>query len=185
MEPCVPENRPTSRQCAWCSMTFEAVYRPGRPRVYCRVSCRQRAYERRRGLGVLPPPDRRIMSELAPLAHLPNRFPGYERGEVWALAGQAHAMRPAGLAERGERRLTLCGLLARPVCRSFHRTAKNACLTCASVERIRPSARTVRPSADLAALRHLLDLAAVEMSRSPAQRHRTSDDLLDMLFASV
>jgi hypothetical protein len=181
----LPENRPTSRQCAWCSRWFEAVYRPGRPRVYCKVSCRQRAYERRRGLGVLPPPDRTIMVESGPLVHLPNRFPGYERGEVWALAGHAHAMRPAGIAERGERRLTLCGLLARPVARSFHRTAKDSCLTCAAVERVRPSARAVRPSADLAALRFLLDAAAVEASRSPSQRRTTSDELLQALLAST
>ena len=28
--------------------------RPGRPRIYCKQSCRQRAHERRKGLGVLP-----------------------------------------------------------------------------------------------------------------------------------
>ena len=166
--------RPSTRTCAWCSTEFVAAYRPGRPRIYCSDSCRQRAYERRSGLGVLPPPDRLIMSDFLPLAHLPNRFPGYERGQVWALSGKAHAMRPAGITERGERRLTLCGLLARPVNRSFHRSAADACLTCARVERLRPSARAVRTSADLAALRYLLDLAAVEISRR--ERHRTRTD---------
>ena len=110
-----PPTRPSSRTCPWCSTQFEAVYRPGRPRIYCRLSCRQRSYERRRGLGVLPPPDRIIMTNTGPLAALPNRFPGYERGYAWGLDTRAHALRPAGITEHGERRLTLCGTLARPV----------------------------------------------------------------------
>ncbi|MEI7617608.1 MAG: hypothetical protein WCK14_03230 [Actinomycetota bacterium] len=179
------EFRPSSRRCLWCSTTFEAVYRPGRPRIYCRASCRQRAYERRRGLGVLPPSDRLIMSDTRPSSTLPNRFPGYERGQVWSLFGKAHAMRPAGMSELGERRLTLCGVLARPVIRTFHRTAPDACLTCVRVERVRPSARPVRTSSDLAALRALLDDAAVEVSRAPSRQTKSPQQLLVELLAAA
>ena len=181
----VPACRPTTRACAWCGVEFSAVYRPGRPKVYCRASCRQRAYERRRGLGVLPPPDRAIMSEFVPLQHLPNRFPGYERGEIRTLQGKAHAMRPAGVAEMGERRLTLCGLLARPVHRSYHGSTHDACLTCARVERLRPSARAVRTSADLAALRYFLDVAGVEMSRNRGPHKKSAEEVLMALLAAA
>ena len=178
-------NRVSSRSCAWCTTEFAAEFRPGRPRIYCRTSCRQRAYERRRGLAVLPPPDRLIMSDNGPLSHLPNRYPGYERGEIRTLYGRKHAMRPSGIAELGERRLTLCGLLARPVARNFHRTSPESCLTCKRVENVRPSARAVRPSADLAALRALLDRAAVETSRTQQQRTKSSEQVLFELLAAA
>jgi len=178
-------NRVSSRSCAWCTTEFPAEFRPGRPRIYCRTSCRQRAYERRRGLAVLPPPDRLIMSNNGPLSHLPNHYPGYERGEIRTLYGRKHAMRPSGIAELGERRLTLCGLMARPVARNFHRTSPESCLTCKRVENLRPSARAVRPSADLAALRALLDRAAVETSRTRRQRTKSAEQVLFELLAAA
>ena len=180
-----PATRPTSRICPWCSTTFTVVYRPGRPRIYCRLSCRQRSYERRRGLGVLPPPDRVIMTDTGPLARLPNRFPGYERGYGWGLDSRAHAMRPAGITEKGERRLALCGTLARPVPRGFHHTAVESCRTCTAVERVRPSARGVYPSADLAALRWLLDNAAIEASQPPTHATKSSTQILQELLTAI
>jgi len=38
----------TTRACVWCGRKFEAPDGPGRPRLYCRQSCRQRDYEARR-----------------------------------------------------------------------------------------------------------------------------------------
>ena len=39
----------TSRRCRWCARPFDVVPgRPGRPKEYCRRSCRQRDYEARR-----------------------------------------------------------------------------------------------------------------------------------------
>jgi hypothetical protein len=41
----------TQQGCRWCGRTFRVAGGAGRPRVYCRQSCRQRDYEaRRRGL---------------------------------------------------------------------------------------------------------------------------------------
>lgn len=125
------------------------------------------------------------MSEFVPLQHLPNRFPGYERGQIRTLQGKAHAMRPAGIAEIGERRLTLCGLMARPVNRSFHHNAQDACLTCTRVEHLRPSARAVRTSADLAAVRYYLDVAAVELSRNRGPNKKSTEEILLALLAAV
>ncbi len=37
----------TDRRCAWCGRRFTLRPGPGRPRRYCRRSCRQRDYEAR------------------------------------------------------------------------------------------------------------------------------------------
>lgn len=39
---------PTDKRCRWCARRFEVVPGPGRPKEYCRRSCRQRDYEARR-----------------------------------------------------------------------------------------------------------------------------------------
>jgi hypothetical protein len=36
------------RRCRWCGRPFDVAAGPGRPREYCRRSCRQRDYEARR-----------------------------------------------------------------------------------------------------------------------------------------
>src|SRR5690606_41079704 len=36
------------RRCRWCGRPFDVAPAPGRPRLYCRRSCRQRDYEARR-----------------------------------------------------------------------------------------------------------------------------------------
>jgi hypothetical protein len=38
----------TKRACLWCGRTFSVSNGPGRPRVYCKPSCKQRDYESRR-----------------------------------------------------------------------------------------------------------------------------------------
>lgn len=35
------------RRCGWCGRRYKAAIGPGRPRLYCRRSCRQRDYEAR------------------------------------------------------------------------------------------------------------------------------------------
>jgi hypothetical protein len=37
-----------TRRCRWCGRPFEGTPGPGRPKEYCRRSCRQRDYEARR-----------------------------------------------------------------------------------------------------------------------------------------
>jgi hypothetical protein len=41
------------RRCRWCGRGFEVVAGPGRPREFCRRSCRQREYESKRRAGEL------------------------------------------------------------------------------------------------------------------------------------
>jgi hypothetical protein len=40
-------------QCRWCGRSYEPTRGPGRPRLFCRRSCRQRDYEARRRAGEL------------------------------------------------------------------------------------------------------------------------------------
>lgn len=177
------------RQCGWCCNTFPIITRPGRPLIYCRHSCRQRAYERRRGLGVLPPPDRIIMQPGGPLAHLRPVANRYECGSTGYNQGRqrTHSMRPSGIAGNDGKRLTLCGLLAHSRPRPFSRFVHDACLTCVTVADIREPARSLRSSDDLAALRSLLDAAAIEISRSDASNHRRRgpDEILTDLLMRV
>lgn len=42
------DDRLAPARCRWCGRSFGAPVGPGRPRLYCRRSCRQREYEARR-----------------------------------------------------------------------------------------------------------------------------------------
>jgi hypothetical protein len=126
------------------------VYRPGRPRLYCRRACRQRAYEHRHGF-----------THQRSVRPLPGQLPGgswtgtgYERAV--APFGKAHALRPSVRAE-GTRRETLCGLLARPSGGHHFTTSDHrACTTCTQVTNNNPLRYGINPSNELATLRSLL-----------------------------
>ena len=149
--PRVIHPRPTHRACSWCAREFAIIHRPGRPRLYCRRSCRQRAYEHRHGF-----------QHCRTVRPLPGQHPGgtwtgsgYERGI--APFGTSHALRTSVRAE-GTRRETLCGLLAHPVAgRHFWRGDQQACATCTSVATANPLRYGINPSNELATLRSLLD----------------------------
>lgn len=183
--------RPSQRSCLWCRGVFTIRQGPGRKKIYCRVSCRQRAYERRRGLGVLPPPERLVMKPGGPLAHLPNRFLRYEAGGSSVLGlRKIHAMRPAGYAEPGERRSTLCGVKVRPNGTLFNEgPPEKTCQTCVAVARLRPPARGPFPSSDLAAYRAQLDAVGRRLNEygitTPHVRPDVSARLLFELLAAA
>ncbi len=129
--------------------------RPGRPRLYCRRSCRQRAYEHRHGFE-----HHRTVRAL----------PGQARGETWSGTGyersisglvaqhrKVHALRTSVRPE-GRRRETLCGLLAAPLAgQHFNTNHQRACKTCASVAAANPLRFGVVPPNELARLRAILD----------------------------
>jgi len=187
----IPIGRPSQRDCLWCRTVFTLRNGPGRKRLYCKVSCRQRAYERRRGLGVFPPPEQLITRPGGPLAHLPNRFTRYEAGG-WSTGGRrkVHALRPAGFAEAGERRATLCGHIARPNARLFNDgDPDRTCQTCVRIARLRPPARRAFPSSDLAAYRAQLERVVAELAdygiNTPRVRPDVSARLLFGLLAAA
>ena len=87
--PRIVQPRPTHRACSWCASEFAIAHRPGRPRLYCRHSCRQRAYEHRHGFEhqrtVRPLPGQVIGDSWS--------GSGYERGGSIAPFGRTHALR--------------------------------------------------------------------------------------------
>ena len=99
-----------------------------------------------------------------PLPQRHTTINGYEAGRTRLIRGRLHAMRPAGISEPNNRRPTLCGLLATPIPRQFGTADPHACTTCAHIQHLRPSARPVQPSPDLAAHRALLDHAAIAIT---------------------
>jgi hypothetical protein len=155
---------PATRECSWCHATFTLRVGPGRKRIYCTRSCRQRAYERRRGLGVLPPPEVLIARPGGPLAHLPQRQLRYEAGGVAYTRDKIHALRPGGYADAADRRPTLCGLLRAPTGRPFAYVFGRSCETCDKVQQLRPALRSLRVSNDLAALRTQIDSIATRLA---------------------
>ncbi|MDP1878785.1 MAG: hypothetical protein Q8M17_14645 [Actinomycetota bacterium] len=183
--------RPKQRACLWCRTVFALRSGPGRKKIYCKVSCRQRAYERRRGLGVFPPPERLIMRPGGPLSHLPNRFTRYEAGGMTVnFARKVHALRPAGYAEAGEKRATLCGLKRRPNSRLFNEgPVEHTCATCLRIAKMRPPARRPFPSSDLAAYRAQLDAVGMQLAEyginHPLVRPDVSARLLFELLAAA
>jgi len=50
MEDGTPSPEAVDRRCAWCRRRLPEAARTGRPRRFCRSSCRQRAYETRQRL---------------------------------------------------------------------------------------------------------------------------------------
>ena len=61
-------------ECEHCGRTVEVDQGVGRPRKYCRRSCRQRAYERRRHQGDLAWGDARLVGMARELAELEDRL---------------------------------------------------------------------------------------------------------------
>lgn len=63
-----------SAECEYCGRAYEADGGVGRPRKYCRRSCRQRAFEARRHLGDVDWSDRRIIAVSARLASMEDHL---------------------------------------------------------------------------------------------------------------
>jgi hypothetical protein len=154
--------RPTDRACAWCATEFPVLRRPGRPRLYCRRSCRQRAYEHRHGF-----------VHQRTVRPLPGQVSGdswtgtgYERGGSIAAFGKLHALRTSVRPE-GRRRQTLCGLLAAPLAgRHFQAGHQRACRSCSDIAAANPLRFGISSSNELSRLRSLLD--DVDERRVPA-----------------
>ena len=64
----------TERRCRWCARPFTVAPGPGRPREYCRRSCRQRDYEARRQAVDLGLGDARLVVARAELDALHDRL---------------------------------------------------------------------------------------------------------------
>ena len=87
------------------------------------------------------------------------RGTGYERGG-WGLNGaRTHAMRTSVRPE-GQRRSTLCGVLAEPITGQYFMThATNACRTCVTLAAAHPLPFGISVSNELSRLRAVIDEA--------------------------
>ena len=153
--PIVTHSRPTHRARSWCAREFEVVRRPGRPRLYCAQSCRQRAYEHRHGFEH----ERTVRPLPGQVAGETWSGTGYERTMTGLFDGhgKVHALRTSVRPE-GRRRETLCGLLAPPLTgQHFNALHRRACATCTAVAAATPLRYGVASSNELARLRALLD----------------------------
>jgi hypothetical protein len=62
------------KTCPWCGRKFEVTSGPGRPRLYCRASCRQRDYEARRRAAELGLGEHELVVTRAELERLRDRL---------------------------------------------------------------------------------------------------------------
>lgn len=91
----------TTRRCRWCGRPFDVVAGPGRPREYCRRSCRQRDYEARRRSAELGLGDGQLVVARAELDALHDRL--YElEAAIEDVERDLAATDPPGLADYRE-----------------------------------------------------------------------------------
>jgi hypothetical protein len=151
--PRIVHPRPTHRSCTWCASEFVIARRPGRPRLYCRQSCRQRAFEHRHGFRH----QRTVRALPGQVGGDSWSGTGYERGGSIAPFGKTHALRTSVRPE-GRRRETLCGLLAPPIpAQHFTAFHPRACRTCTDLAEANPLRYGISASNELARLRSLLE----------------------------
>ena len=131
--------------CPVCDRAAHRIHRPGRPRIYCSNACRQRAYRYRRahGLRTTATDDQPPESARVPF-------------------GRRHALRARGdfmstLSDARRRRVTVCGVLAKPTRYSklrhfdFLLDSGSSCRTC--VQLVRPE-RAADPADRATRLEH-------------------------------
>ena len=153
-----------ARACAWCAAEFPVIRKPGRHRIYCNHTCRQRAYEHRHGF--------RHQRTVRPLpAQAPGEAAlgsGYERGG-WGIGGKKiHAMRTS-VRPHGRMRETLCGHLIVPKTGFwFLPRHPQACTMCATAAAAAPLTHPISCSNELSRLRAIID-EAIEERLDPGQ----------------
>ena len=158
-------------ECAYCSKEFTHPRRPGRRRVYCRRSCRQRAYEHRHHIAPRPRPHPAGSPTTNDARATPP--PSYAEGHTRFIYGKHHAV-ITGPPDGKHRFPTLCGLHAHPGPRSFSHLRGDSCKTCAAISHTRPPTTAHRPQHQLLAAQHHLTQTANGWRR--AQHFGTDQD---------
>ncbi len=140
-------------ECAHCHTEFPHARRPGRRRLYCRRSCRQRAYEHRSRMAPTPRP----YPYDHPTTNDGRRTPplSFPEGHTQFMGGKHHAV-IIGPPDGKHRFPTLCGLNAHPGIRPFSNVRPESCKTCTRLALVRPPTNPHRPQFELLAIRHHL-----------------------------
>jgi hypothetical protein len=153
----------------------------GRRPLYCRRTCRQRAYEeRRRGAFALGLPRPAVFERLHPDPKL------YQAGKGGEYLHVAHALRPDGCADRIGFRPTLCGTRVSPTNRPFYPRAalgNQNCHTCVRVAEQFPLERRIDPLSDIGTATALIGMLRATRSAPEPQLREQVDELLSLFGA--
>ena len=140
-------------ECAHCHTDFPHARRSGRRRLYCRRSCRQRAYEHR--CRTAPPPRPHPFDHPTTNDGFAPTTACYAEGRTRFIFGKGHAV-VAGPPDGKHRFPTLCGLQAVPGGRPFSNVRPDSCKSCVRLALRRPPTNSSRPHQTLLATQHHL-----------------------------
>jgi hypothetical protein len=169
-------------RCEWCGTDFSRPHPRGRRPLYCKRTCRQRAYEeRRRGAFALGLPKATMFERLHPDPKL------YQAGTGGEYQHVAHALRPDGYADHIGFRPSLCGTRVNPSNRPFYPdtslSCRRNCVTCTRVAKRFPLERRIDPLSDIGTATAMIGmLRATRGAPEPVLREQV-DQLLSALGA--
>lgn len=169
-------------RCEWCGVDFIRAHERGRRPLFCRRTCRQRAYEeRRRGALALGLP-RATMFELV---HPDPKH--YQAGVGGEYQHVVHALRPDGCADNIGFRPALCGSRVKPCNRPFYigfpLSCRINCITCSKVADQFPLERRIEPLSDIGTATALIGmLRAARWAPEPVLRAQV-DQMLSVFGA--
>ena len=164
--------------CEWCGREFGRRSLVGRRPLYCKQTCRQRAYEeRRRGALYLGLPKPTIADP-----RNPGR-PEYQAGRGGTMKTPLnHALRPDGGGDRYGARPTLCGATATPLPYNFFPTAaphgNTNCAVCAAIATKFPPTHRIAPLSDVGTVTSLVKPLRSALRTSDAALRQQVTNLL-------
>ena len=168
--------------CEWCGVAFVRPHLRGRCPLYCKRTCRQRAYEeRRRGAFALGLPKVTMFDRLHPEPKL------YQAGTGGEYQHVVHALRPDGCADSIGFRPALCGSRVNPSNRAFYAgvttSGRRNCATCTRVANQFPLERRIDPLSDIGTTTALIGmLRATRGAPEPVLREQV-DQMLSVFGA--
>jgi hypothetical protein len=166
-------------RCEWCGVDFSRRHPRGRRPLYCKRTCRQRAYEeRRRGAFALGLPKATMFERLHPDPKL------YQAGMGGEYQHIAHALRPDGYADTIGFRPSLCGARVNPSNRPFYPDAslsgRRNCVTCARVANRFPLERRIDPLSDIGTATAMIGMLRATRGSPEAVLREQVDQLLSV-----
>jgi len=169
-------------QCEWCGVAFIRRHMRGRRPLYCKRTCRQRAYEeRRRGAFALGLPKAALFERLHPDPKL------YQAGKGGEWLHVAHALRPDGCADQIGFRPALCGARVNPSNRPFYPRAalgdNRNCATCVRVAERFPLERRIDPLSDIGTATALIGMLRAARAAPEHALRQQVDELLSVFGA--
>ena len=169
-------------RCEWCGIDFSRRHAHGRRPLYCKRTCRQRAYEeRRRGAFALGLPKATMFELLHPDPKL------YQAGMGGEYQHVTHALRPDGYADTIGFRPTLCGTRVKPSNRPFYPvislSCTRNCVTCTRVANQFPLERRIDPLSDIGTATAMIGMLRAARGSPETVLREQVDQLLSVFGA--